>query len=170
MTASKQAQGLKSFPPEGGGFYQKGDYKKKILTCYSVYLYCKINELHDIKNIFPAVQKVLDKHMSLKNKLFSACLCWKTQDSSAESLGFDQIVETPGRRIAARRHRRSQQRPRLGDRVGRFGDDQLNQVQTRRSHRSVGKVLQIHPLYPGEVQQRPIGRGRFQSPPPGWEK
>jgi len=27
MTASKQAQGLKSFPPEGGGFYQKGDYK-----------------------------------------------------------------------------------------------------------------------------------------------
>jgi len=27
MTALKQAQGLKSFPPEGGGFYQKGDYK-----------------------------------------------------------------------------------------------------------------------------------------------
>jgi hypothetical protein len=32
MTASKQAQGLKSFPPEGGGFYQKGDYKYKADT------------------------------------------------------------------------------------------------------------------------------------------
>ena len=73
--------------------------------------------------------------------------------------GFDQIVETPGRLITTRGYRRDQQRPRLDYRVGWFGDNQLNQLQTRRRHRPVGEVLQIDPLYPGEVQQRPIGRG-----------
>ena len=60
-------------------FFNSLKYKKKILIYHFTHLYYKINGLHDIKNIFPAVRKVLDKHMSLKNRWFMHVYLLKTQ-------------------------------------------------------------------------------------------